>query len=197
MTQDEIIEMAIEAEFVSHGKLSDEESELFVCVDKDIYKFAKLVAAKVLAQQEQEPVVEMEALADNDSAYAYADGWNACVRKFKATHPPQRTEQEPVAWELGVVNGVVTRRPVARPQPKQEPVAWMTQARRFIHLSESTEAEAKLYGWNAVYTSPPPQRTWVGIEEKDMPDGEDPMFDHKYFIAGMVYANNVLLEKNK
>jgi len=46
MTQDEIIEMAIEAEFVSHGKPSDEESELFVCVDKDIYKFAKLVAAK-------------------------------------------------------------------------------------------------------------------------------------------------------
>ena len=46
MTQDEIIEMAIEAEFVSRGKPSDEESELFVCVDKDIYKFAALVAAK-------------------------------------------------------------------------------------------------------------------------------------------------------
>ena len=46
MTQDEIIEMAIEAEFVSHGKPSDEESELFVCVDKDIVRFAKLVAAK-------------------------------------------------------------------------------------------------------------------------------------------------------
>jgi hypothetical protein len=46
MTQDEIIEMVMAAEFVSHGKPSDEESELFVCVDKDIYKFAKLVAAK-------------------------------------------------------------------------------------------------------------------------------------------------------
>ena len=46
MTQDEIIEMAIEAEFVSRGKPSDEESELFVCLDKDIYKFAALVAAK-------------------------------------------------------------------------------------------------------------------------------------------------------
>jgi hypothetical protein len=46
MTQDEIIDMAIQVEFVSHGKPSDEESELFVCVDKDIYKFAKLVAAK-------------------------------------------------------------------------------------------------------------------------------------------------------
>ena len=40
---------------------------------------------------EPEPVVEMKALADNDSAYAYADGWNACVRKFKDTHSPQRT----------------------------------------------------------------------------------------------------------
>jgi hypothetical protein len=47
MTQDEIIEMAIlEAEFVSRGKPSEEESELFVCVDKDIVRFAKLVAAK-------------------------------------------------------------------------------------------------------------------------------------------------------
>jgi len=46
MTQDEIIEMAMEAEFVSHGKPSEEESELFVCTDKDIYKFAKLVAEK-------------------------------------------------------------------------------------------------------------------------------------------------------
>jgi hypothetical protein len=40
------------------------------------------------------------------------------------------------------------------------------------------------------------QRTWVGLEEKDMPDGEDPMFDDKYFIAGMVYAANKLMEKN-
>jgi len=47
MTQDEIIEMAmLEAEFVSHGKPSEEESELFVCTDKDIVRFYKLVAAK-------------------------------------------------------------------------------------------------------------------------------------------------------
>jgi hypothetical protein len=45
-TQNEIIEMAMEAEFVSRGKLSEEESELFVCTDKDIVRFAKLVAAK-------------------------------------------------------------------------------------------------------------------------------------------------------
>jgi hypothetical protein len=46
MTQDEIIDMAMQSEFVLHGKPSEEESELFVCLDKDIYKFAKLVAEK-------------------------------------------------------------------------------------------------------------------------------------------------------
>ena len=54
MTQDEIIEMAmLEAEFVSHGKPSEEESELFVCTDKDIVRFAKLIAAKVLSEQQR------------------------------------------------------------------------------------------------------------------------------------------------
>jgi len=46
MTQDEIIEMAMQAEFVSRARSTDEESELFVCVDKDIVRFAALVAAK-------------------------------------------------------------------------------------------------------------------------------------------------------
>ena len=46
MTKEEIIKMAMEAEFVSRGKPSEEESELFVCIDKDIYKFANLIAEK-------------------------------------------------------------------------------------------------------------------------------------------------------
>lgn len=43
-------------------------------------------------------------------------------------------------------------------QPQQEPVAWMTQARNFVHPMEFTEEEAKSYGWKAVYTAPPPAR---------------------------------------
>ena len=42
----------------------------------------------------------------------------------------------------------------------------------------------------------PPQRPWVELTEQDMPSGEDPMFDHQFFIAGMVYAARVLKEKN-
>lgn len=41
-----------------------------------------------------------------------------------------------------------------------------------------------------------PQRTWVGLEEKDMPTDSDPMYDHKYFTAGMVYAAIKLKKKN-
>ena len=40
------------------------------------------------------------------------------------------------------------------------------------------------------------QREWVGLTKQDMPSGEDPMFDHLYFIAGMVYADKVLKKKN-
>lgn len=40
------------------------------------------------------------------------------------------------------------------------------------------------------------QRKWKELEPSDMPDGDSPMFDHPYFINGMVYANNVLKEKN-
>ena len=42
----------------------------------------------------------------------------------------------------------------------------------------------------------PVPHQWVGLTKQDMPSGEDPMFDHQYFIAGMVYAAKVLKEKN-
>tara|TARA_R110000868_G_scaffold270941_1_gene530408 strand:- start:270 stop:638 length:369 start_codon:yes stop_codon:yes gene_type:complete len=41
-----------------------------------------------------------------------------------------------------------------------------------------------------------PKREWAGLTEQDMPSGQNPMFDHEYFIAGMVYAAKVLQEKN-
>tara|TARA_R110000868_G_scaffold25419_1_gene99125 strand:+ start:235 stop:432 length:198 start_codon:yes stop_codon:yes gene_type:complete len=40
------------------------------------------------------------------------------------------------------------------------------------------------------------KRPWVGLTKEDMPDGENPMFDHEYFIKGMVFAATILKEKN-
>jgi hypothetical protein len=40
------------------------------------------------------------------------------------------------------------------------------------------------------------KREWVGLEKADMPDGDNPMYDHDYFIKGMVWADAKLREKN-
>ena len=86
-----------------------------------------------------------------------------------------------------------------------KPVAWKHYTkpleRRLQHLEakdyqnsfDKQEASALRH---VLGTVTQPQRTWVGLEQSDMPDGEDPLFDHKYFIAGMVYADKVLKEKN-
>ena len=107
MKQDEIIEMAIKAEFVSHGKPSEEDSELFVCTDKDIVRFAKLVAERALADSmcevqrlgqeiEQEPVAWMSPSWIDPNTRGWQsdsfesipiEGWLPLY-----THPPQRTE---------------------------------------------------------------------------------------------------------
>ena len=52
---------------------------------------------------------------------------------------------------IEMINAILAEQPA----PVQEPVAWMTQARNFVQLMEFTEAEAKLYGWTPVYTTPP------------------------------------------
>jgi hypothetical protein len=89
---------------------------------------------RMLAQPEQEPVArDPLPRACNLAGVDYQT-----FLKIKAympvydTTPPQRTEQEPVAW--------------------------FTQARNLVPANEFTEEEAKLYGWNALYLHPP-QRT--------------------------------------
>ena len=36
----------------------------------------------------------------------------------------------------------------------------------------------------------------LGLEPSDMPDGDDPMYDHDFFIKGMVWADAMLCKKN-
>ena len=92
-------------------------------------------------------------------------------------------------------------------------MGWLTSRKERLVLSSADEAspavdairdfakmrglsldDAKVQNWQD-YTAPP-QRRWQGLTEQDMPSGEDPMFDHLYFIAGMVYADKVLKKKN-
>ena len=52
-------------------------------------------------------------------------------------------------------------------QPKQEPLAWIsTGPARMIHWT----ADKPAYGddWVPLYTTPPPQRTWVGLSDEEI-----------------------------
>jgi hypothetical protein len=65
--------------------------------------------------------------------------------------------------------------PAAQPAV-QEPVGYITQARCFVHLHECTEAEAKLYGWKTIYTTPPAQPA--------VPDALNPKNENPAYAAG-------------
>jgi hypothetical protein len=55
----------------------------------------------------------------------------------------------------------------------------------------------KLYTTSPIAATPLAQpAAWVGLEKADMPDGDNPMYDHDYFIKGMVWADIKLREKN-
>jgi hypothetical protein len=76
--------------------------------------------------------------------------YNAIDRAREAITAIQQARSAPVQGNSGLTNRYTA-------SPVQEPVAWMTQARNFVHVMEFTEAEAKLYGWVPVYTAPPAQ----------------------------------------
>ena len=80
-------------------------------------------------------------------------------------------------------------------QPEQEPSQWRDMVVvNLVREGINTHRARELADHFA--TPPAAQRPWVELTEQDMPSGEDPMFDHQYFIAGMVYAARVLQEKN-
>jgi hypothetical protein len=64
---------------------------------------------------------------------------------------------------------IVDRALQALAQPEQEPGAWMSQAGNFLSPLEFTVADAALYGWTPLYTTPP-QRQWVGLTEAEHED---------------------------
>ena len=90
---------------------------------------------------------------------------------------PQQQQAEPVAWD----------------KPSDNFNAWWDGDRRRDNANPFTTDSFAYWafeGWQAA------QRPWVGLTKQDMPSGEDPMFDHQYFIAGLVYADKVLKERN-
>ena len=72
---------------------------------------------------------------------------------------------------------------------EQEPVAW--QWLGSAHFRKKLPKNADITAWNPLYTTPP-QRTWVGLTDKDWNRSK-----HNYdFQKGVDWAESILKQKN-
>ena len=153
MTQDEIIEMAQECKLIGMRPFIDG------IYTEALIEFAKLVAAKErlensmrevqrLGQEiEQEPVAYLVLFEGAGKLLEFTKGNHLHGAKVEHiplyTAPPQRTEQEPVAW----INAE------KRTFEWNGPVLWNTPTVAVLNKIP-------------LYTHPP-QRTWVGLTDDD------------------------------
>jgi hypothetical protein len=83
---------------------------------------------------------------------------------------------------------------------KQKPVAWANINKH----GDITHTNNKRMPWSKtpLYITPPAQPAkqepvaWFGLEPSDMPDGDNPMYDHDFFLKGMAWADAILRKKN-
>ena len=82
-----------------------------------------------------------------------------------------------------------------------KPIAWANINKH----GDITHTNNKRMPWSKtpLYTIPPAAQpakqkpvAWLGLEPSDMPDGDDPMYDHDFFLKGMVRADAILRKKN-
>lgn len=76
---------------------------------------------------------------------------------------------------------------------REKVAAWMIQRGYATGHGDTVEDLLKELDWQ---TREAERREWVGLEQSDMPDGDDPIYDDPRFIAGIVWAAKKLLEKN-
>ena len=124
-------------------------------------------------------------------AIAFVADWKAAQQQAEPVMINGLTEAETNAT-ASVVGLTKQAEPVAWDKPSDNFNEWWDVD--YEDPANPFEKDSAAYwawaGWKAA------QRPWVGLTEQDMPSGEDPMFDHRYFIAGLVYADKVLKERN-
>ena len=180
MTQDEIIDMAIQA------GASPDENKIWLMYAEEIETFAKLVAAKErealaqpeqfcdancvwtdhhpdckLAQPQQEPVeMYRNKCADGSRCLHGCHTNEPCY-----THPPQRIEQEPVAWmyqEYRDDDQFGWRDEILFTPPPNDPIYFRNITPLYTHPPQRTEQNfcsrcgKRVGGIDSIHTCTPP-----------------------------------------
>jgi len=126
-------------------KLALEALQTLMIERGSIYDKAITAIKERLAQPEQEPVGSVVRWVDGSLIHGWF-GDPPPEGTLLYAHPPQRTEQEPVAWMSPSWIDPNTR-------------GWQSDSFESIPIE----------GWLPIYTTPP-QRTWVGLTEQEHTD---------------------------
>lgn len=189
MTQDEIIEMAIQA------GASPDENKIWLMYAEEIEAFAKLVAAKereALAQ-EQEPVAWPCLIAEADFSQDTVTLTMQCTdykvsagKHWLSTTPPQRTEQEPVAhWSDCAVHSEPA-------YPKGE-----CDCGGIVAVADYTALSDKYVALSDKYVALKAQRTWVGLTDDEIAQGwKESWVTEQAWQSAVWWAEAKLKEKN-
>ena len=94
---------------------------------------------------------------------------------------------------------ITSLRQVIEQAEKQEPVAWLS--RRYVDnfpASGYETAQPTDYGEFPVYTTPQPQREWVGLTDEEIAEGiKQSWVTEQAFQSAAWWAEERLKEKNK
>jgi len=196
--KDEALDLALEALILKTGMNPVMQGSCYVMHPEALQAVIDEAIKKALAAPVQEPVpaaikTVVEAMqADPD----YAWGWHCNIAMaFVDAGGDHYTGNQGAARFMKMLANVEPAHELPSPPqpaaPVQEPVAWMTQARNFVHVMEFTEAEAKLYGWIPVYTTPPAQPV--------IPDAmtSADIQEHIEYVAGWNDCRQAMMEMMK
>ena len=180
MTKNEALKLALE-ELFAYQHLVD--SEWGSCRSNEQIEIDGDTNPVITALKEA--LVQLDLTADHLS-----EALKMALETLEKLTGPADLEHPYDALDLGDVTVAAIKELLAQPSDsvEQEPVAWMTQAKNFVHPSKCTKSEAELYGWKPVYTSPP-KREWVGLTEEEFQWCGDENFP-------MIRVAEMLKEKN-
>ena len=98
----------------------------------------------------------------------------------------------------GVNDKAITAIKEALAQPEQEPVATLDDLEQEIYENTRQFVSRDVMEWMLKrYYTTPPQRTWVGLTDEEIKEGESKEELGHGFIQGALWAQDKLKEKNE
>lgn len=139
-------------------------------------------------------LTEDNSFVDGTPAYWAWEGWCAALAEQPAQQEPVATAYfEKITGRIVPPDDTHRRkfpmcyRPLVfgdtSPQPaQQEPVAWATQLNEYAHIQWGAKRpEYPMVYEFPLYTSPPAQRTWVGLTDEEIKKLAAPLFMTHYW----------------